>query len=444
MNSLTVFSTETKLADTWSSRRGPSTTIPVLLLFLLAAKPSSSQQSPLNTQTITLNAGVPLRIRTNRTRPLKVGARVEGVLSSPVYVHDRLVLPEGEKVRGRVIETKPTDRLTRTKALLDGDFTPLHEPVVDFDNIHITAINTDVVLNTRALIRNTQLARFIPVSKRKSFFHRFADSVSQIGRATRDAFFSPGLADRATRLVYNQLPYHPQRIWRNTQFTADLQAPTVFNLPFQPSPALSTASSLEHLDVKARLADSISSETAHRGDPVTAIVTEPIFDSNHQLVLPEGAKLTGTVLQGKPAESFGRNGELRFVFTGLEHDGITAQRVHGSLSGAAGEKAQNLTVDDEGSVQANPDKFRFVAPVLLAILATGVSENGNSIARNTVSSNGFGLAARVIALTVNDKYVATGFGVYALAKSVSFRFLTKGHQVSFPKDTLVEVEMSSR
>jgi hypothetical protein len=55
-----------------------------------------------------------------------------------------------------------------------------------------------------------------------------------------------------------------------------------------------------------------------------------------------------------------------------------------------------------------------------------------------MASNGFGLVARVIALTVNNRKVALGFGAYAFAKSIYFRFLVRRHEVTFPKDAQVE------
>ena len=55
-----------------------------------------------------------------------------------------------------------------------------------------------------------------------------------------------------------------------------------------------------------------------------------------------------------------------------------------------------------------------------------------------------GLIARVITLTINDQNVAAGFGYFALAKSVYFRFLAKGNPVTFPAGTLVQVELTSR
>lgn len=62
----------------------------------------------------------------------------------------------------------------------------------------------------------------------------------------------------------------------------------------------------------------------------------------------------------------------------------------------------------------------------------------------TVASNGFGLVARVLAFTVKSPNLALGFGAYGFGKSVYFRFLTPGNQVSFPKDTEIEVQLSVR
>ena len=101
-------------------------------------------------------------------------------------------------------------------------------------------------------------------------------------------------------------------------------------------------------------------------------------------------------------------------------------------------------------MQAKPDGNRFVAPLLLAVTAVAARgdhdhrDGGGGIGHTTVGSNGFGLVARVIALTASNANVATGFGAYAFAKSIYFRFLVRGHEVTFLKDTQVEVQLSTR
>jgi hypothetical protein len=175
---------------------------------------------------------------------------------------------------------------------------------------------------------------------------------------------------------------------------------------------------------------------------VEATVTRPVFDSDHNLLVPEGATLEGVVTRAKPARSLGRNGQLRFGFRGLSDEAGTTH-VDGNLTGATGAKAENLTVDDEGNVRANPDKGKVLAPLLLAFTAAIGHDDDGGVGQTVVGSNGFGLIARFIAFT-NNKNVATGFGMYALAKSVYFRYLDRGHQVSFPRDTEVEVQLVSR
>jgi hypothetical protein len=199
--------------------------------------------------------------------------------------------------------------------------------------------------------------------------------------------------------------------------------------------------------VTARLVDGVSSDLAKRGDIVTASVTQPVFNAQHELVLAEGTRLEGTVQQSQASRSFGRNGQLRFVFRSVQRTHEEQAQVHGTLTAAEGNSAQNITVDHEGGVKSHPDKNRFVAPLVLGVLAaTGHDrdKDGNGFGRTTVSSNGFGLVARVIALTLNDRNVATAFGAYAFGKSIYFRFLTRGHAVTFPKDTLVQVQLAAR
>ena len=84
-----------------------------------------------------------------------------------------------------------------------------------------------------------------------------------------------------------------------------------------------------------------------------------------------------------------------------------------------------------------------LAPLLLAYTAALGHDDDGGVGQTVVGSNGFGLIARLVAFS-NNKNVATGFGMYALAKSVYFRYIDRGHQVTFPRDTEVEVQLISR
>ncbi len=72
-----------------------------------------------------------------------------------------------------------------------------------------------------------------------------------------------------------------------------------------------------------------------------------------------------------------------------------------------------------------------LAPALLAFTAAIGHDDDGGVGQSVVGSNGFGLVARFIAFT-NNKDVVTGFGMYALAKSVYFRYIDRGHPGHVP------------
>jgi hypothetical protein len=412
----------------------------VFFLALVAA--AATAQTSATSGGVTLPAGVPLRIRVTRTVALRKGAKVMGILTEPVYLRDRVALPQDTVVRGVVTGYAPVAHKLRAQALLNGDVTPLHQPVVSFDHLRMAGSATEISFSSRGTARETQLVRFLAVRQRPSVFRQARDAVRSYARAARDAFFASGRKDRALRLLYSQLPYHPQRIWAGTSFIADLSSPLAVPMADSTPVPLASSPSLNALTVSARLVTPLGSDTSKPGDLVRATVTRPVLDADHKLLVPEGATLQGTVTRARGARSLGRNGELRFGFRGLTDEEGTA-RVYGNVTGAAGAQSQNITVDEEGNVKANPDKGRLIAPLLLAYTAALGHDDDGGVGQSVVGSNGFGLIARFVALA-NNKNVVAGFGAYALAKSVYFRYLDRGKEVTFPRDTEVEVQLVSR
>lgn len=412
------------------------------VFFLTLASPAAAAQASAVPGANLLPAGVPLHIRVTHTVALHKDAEVKGVLTEPVYLRDRVALPVDTVVRGIVTGYARADRKLRAEALLNGDVTPLHDPVVDFDHLRIVGSGTEISFSSHGTVRETQLVRFVAARQRPSLFRQAINAVRVTVRAAGDAFFTPGRKDRALRLLYGQLPYHPQRIWAGTSFIADLITP--IDLPMADSGPVPTAStaSLDAITISARLITPLDSRTSKAGDSVRAIVTRPVFNVEHKLVIPEGATLEGQVYRVRPARRLGRNGELRFAFRGLSGEEAT-EHIHGNVTGAAGATSQNISVDEEGNIKANPDRGRLIAPLLLAYTAALGHDDDGGVGQSVVGSNGFGFVARFVALG-NNKNVVAGFGVYALAKSAYFRYLDRGREVTFPRDTEVEVQLVLR
>ena len=196
----------------------------------------------------------------------------------------------------------------------------------------------------------------------------------------------------------------------------------------------------ETWSVHAQLEDGVTSATAKPGDAVTALVVEPVFDKDSQLVVPQGAMLVGKVTAAKAARSFGRNGKLRFTFQQVRFPEGFNKPVQGALGGAATEQSQNLLLDAEGTITPR-NQASAIAPLLLTMLASrALDEDGNLTAQTGVASNGFGLVGRVVGLAAGSRNIAAGIGFYAAGLSFYENFLRRGQNVIFPKDTRIEIE----
>ena len=228
--------------------------------------------------------------------------------------------------------------------------------------------------------------------------------------------------------------------------TAPSQATPAPNAAAQPSPPTpppkkANAEDKSTWHLSAYLQQTISSASETKGNAFDAVVAEPIFKPDHTLEVPEGSVLVGTITQAKPARFFGRAGKLRFDFRELKLPGALSQPVQGTLAGADSSKSQKLKIDSEGGVQPQPQN-RVIVPLMLTFLASrALDSDGNLTANTAVSSNGFGIVGRVVGIVSGSRYLAAGIGFYAAALSIYERWLVRGQNVSFAKNTRIEVTM---
>jgi hypothetical protein len=184
----------------------------------------------------------------------------------------------------------------------------------------------------------------------------------------------------------------------------------------------------------------LTSARAKSGDPVRALVVEPVYDKDKELVVPQGSTLIGKVTSARAARSLGRNGKLRFTFQQVQFPEGYKRSVEGSLAGAATEKTQNLSLDAEGTISPK-NQSSAIAPLLLTMLAgRALDSDGNLTAGTGVASNGFGLVGRIVGIAAGNRNLAAGIGYYAAALSFYENFLRSGRDVVFPKDTRIEIE----
>jgi len=420
---------------------------------------------------LTLSAGAPLRLYITKRLPMRKGQPVEGKLIAPVYAFDRIVIPAGAVVRGHVTTLDPASKGRRIQAIIGGDFTPIHFARVEF---------TEVIMpDGRILPIRTYDSEGLPtlyspsrpnkkssgkagsqsgaVARAKDQIRQQIDSKTQgvIGMVR-----GPDKKEHIEDFLVKKLPYRPQWYRRNTRFDAVLSQPLSFGTAQFP------AASLRNIGLPAgdtvaevRLLTPLNSRTAVLNGPVEAITEQPVFSPDHRLLLPEGALITGHVRRVQRARWFHRGGQLRFTFDRVEPPAflntpaISTDRNQIQLAAAESDPSSHVKVDSEGNAKATAPKTRLLAPAIALIIANRAADNdegrngtisasGNYGGRSLGGFSGFGYLGTAAAQS--SKTVGAVLGFYGLGVSVFTAIVSRGSEVDFPKNAVIDVRFGAR
>ncbi len=400
-------------------------------------------------QVLVLPAGTPLPVQTEAHLPMRVGQAIQGELIYPVYADNVLVLPAKTVVTGTVVELRP-NHARRVSARLRGDFTPFRTPIVSFNGIKLADGRT-VSIATGTATDGAPLYRLVAPPPRKGGFlrQRWDDGV-QVVRDKVAIVTGPDKGDRLTQFLYTQLPYHPQRIEKKTAWTVETSEPVslsavLADVPPDTQVAVPAADGEQPWIVQAYLNEALSSANSKTGQTIEATVAEPIYNPDHTIAVPQGATMLGVVTQAKAGRSFGRAGTLHFDFRQLVLPSGT-QNVQASLTGADSVAGQNLAMNSEGQVKPKPQD-KLLVPLLLLTLAARPLDHDhgdNQFGKTAVASNSIGLVGFIVGTAAGQRNLAAGLGYYGAAISLYERWIKRGREVSFARDTRLVLQTTPR
>jgi hypothetical protein len=400
-------------------------------------------------------AGIPLRLALDHRIVVKrVGQRVTATLAEPVYVYDRIVLPVGTKVLGHVEMLQHAPKRARILAMLRGDFAPNRRVLLQFDS---------VISSGQALPIRT-----VATAGLENVILRVADGANEAGIATRarreisdeigrsvSAITAPGKMERLKVSAIRSVPYHPDILPRGTTYTARLQATIDFGEATPISSAPVDTSPAPDSVLRARLTTPVGSAATRPGAPIEAVVTQPVFSTDHRLILPAGARLTGEVTYVKPARRFRRNGKLRFLFDTVHPPDGTADTLLASLHAIQVSRHDGVTLDEEGGTGIANSKSRFVAPALASLALVGSlhsrvdydtdgagpeTEYGGAGSSITGGLLGFGTTGAALGLLSHPAAVVVS--AVGVTRTVYGALFGKGRDVAFGPDTAIEVKLA--
>jgi hypothetical protein len=452
----------------------------LLLVFAsVAFSQSAAQQvSAPPGVSLTVPAGTPLPLYLTKRMPKRLGAPVQAKLIAPVFVFDRQVLPAGAEVTGHVSRVEPVSKAVRARAILGGDFTPLRVAEVEFTSLQLPGekqlpLQTRLTAGLNSLYSpkqaKTQKQNQPPphgaIGSAKQALSDQVHARLDMIRSIPDMVRGPDKKEIVLNYLWSRLPYHPQYVRSRTRFDAELSSPLNFGseTPDTRAVALIGTQPAKASVVHARLVTPLNSRTSTPGEAVQAVMTEPLFSSQHQLILPQGTLLNGKVVVAKKAGWFHHGGRLRFTFQNVQLSPDTLAltsgrgefRTQASLRGAEASGAP-VKVNEEGGVQATESKTRFIGTALAALVARSAADNDRAVGPNGVagapSANvggrtlggglGFGLLGSIAAQS--SRTVGSALGYYGLAWSVYSTVVARGKEVQFDRNAMIDMSFNAR
>lgn len=435
-----------------------------LLAWTVGAASVAAVQAQEDTIALVVGAGRPLRVAVeSRVRVKRVGQPVSATLLEPVYVHDRIVIPAGAKVRGRIERLDPPRTRARLAAVLRSDFSPARAVGLRFETLVLTD-GREIPISTHVGpgMANVALSVSAPRPK-KSLPGRAGTAVKEAAkgkvRQATDAVKRRGRWRRFRDAFLASLPFHAQYLREGTVYEAELLASLDFGVGTKVARAPAGTPAPTDSILAARLVTALSSASTARGTEIRAVLTVPLFSSEQELILPEGTELLGEVTFARPARHFHRHGQLRLLFESARVPDEGARSLLASLYAAEVGGGARLAIDDEGGARMTDSKRRFVAPAL-SLGALGASfamepsadpgkldpgevlggMEPNSLGTAAGGFSGLGLVG--IGLSQLSRPTALGLGVVGAGRSVYASLLGKGREVSFPAGTRIQVQLA--
>ena len=429
-------------------------------------KSESAEGSPIM-MPMTVEEGTPIKVvLDSEVRIRAVGQTIHGRTMEPVYAFDKLLIPVGTVVNGKVSAIDPVSKTARTMQAANGNFSPVRKVHVQFDEL-VMSDGRRIALHTIASPAPDGILRFVSANEAEKTKNKMQEAASNKVSATRQAIHQqwndlktkihePGKMHKAKRIALAQLPVHPQYLDLGTSFNANLLQALDFGTEAVKSGAMKDIGAPPPTGsvVHARLVTGLSSATAKAGDPVEAIITEPLVASNH-LILPEGSLIKGSVMQVSPARRMGRNGRLRILFREVAPPNGIERRVETNLEGVAVAKGEHLKLDNEGGAEVTTPRTRYLTTGIQVLLAASqaspdrdAGEGGQSVGEaggGAVSgASGFKLVGMVVGIAAHSRVVSAGFGSYGAAMSIYSHFLARGRDVVYPKDMPMVIGLGSQ
>jgi len=417
-----------------------------------------------STQTIALTVArkTPLQIVLDReVRIKKAGQPIRGRLVQPVYAFDRLVAPAGTEVDGHIARIGTLSRKKRALGILNADFTPARKIDVQFDQL-VLAKGRKVPFKSIVTPGSGQVMELVSnkeEKKKKSAKDSISDKIAQAKQEARRQWQEaikqikePGKMHRLERFAFSQLPARPQYLDAGTTYFAELQEPLDFGSePFTPQMAALIGSAIPQGSlIHALLVTPLDSATTKKGARVEAVLSQPLFDGD-RLILPAGSRLKGRVLQVRPAARLHHNGQLRIAFREIVPPDGVSQKVVASLESVQANQDGHVKLDSEGGAEASTPKTRYLSTALsLALAAAAMREHndeddaGRSQPGVGGGDTGFKLVDIVLSFAVKSQPFGMAMGAYGASRSVYTHFISRGQDVVFPRNTLMEIGIGSR
>jgi hypothetical protein len=402
----------------------------------LTSIPARAQEAKPERETLVVEPGNDFRAALEKGVRLKaVGQPITAKLLEPVYAGEVLAIPAGSTIKGHVSSISKVPKRQRVGRLLDGDLTPPKTAHVTFDQL-VFSDGTVVPIHSDSAVGIGRVAnsRYLPKAQRPGTRQKLKGAMAPLKE--------PNKLQRLGEAVVTSLPYHPEYIDQGTVFDAALLEPVSVLTDVRLAPASTQiASDFLHL----HLLTPVNSSTSTAGAQIEAVVSEPYYQADHQLLYPAGTRIIGTVQKASSAGWMKRNGSIVFAFRSVQMPDGTTRDLHSTVGGIQAERSEGLDVGKEGEIKATTSTFaRLLAPVSLIGPSRAVSDMSlqkTAWSRSGEGRKGFGLLGAGAAQA--SAGAAIGFGYFGAAKRLFGAFIAKGSNVELSAYTPIFLRLDS-